>query len=126
VGEGPGEADQLLLAGGEACAALFDGVFGTVGERVDEVGEVDLIDGVAETVVIDTFGTQADVVFESSGKEEGVLEDDGEAAAEFVEGYVADVDAADFDGTLLYVVEAAAPTLRLCRRTRLGRIRWRR
>ena len=41
VRQGAGEADELLLAGGEAVAALANGLFETLGQGLDEVEQVD-------------------------------------------------------------------------------------
>ena len=50
VGEGAGEADELLLAGGEGGAALADGLVEAGGEGADEVGDVDFFGGVFEVL----------------------------------------------------------------------------
>ena len=53
VGEGAGEADELLLAGGERCAALAHGFGELLRQGADEVADVDLVAGALETLVGD-------------------------------------------------------------------------
>ena len=53
VGEGAGEADELLLAGGEGGAALADGLVEAGGQGADEVGDVDFFGGAFELLVGD-------------------------------------------------------------------------
>ena len=106
VGEGAGEGDELLLAGGERGAAFEDGFGEGAGEGADEVGYVDFFGGVFYFLVGDPVGAEADVLGDGAGEEEGVLEDDAEAAAEGGEVLVADVDAVDEDLAGLDVVEA--------------------
>ena len=48
VGEGAGEGDELLLAGGEGGSAFEDRLLELVGQGADEVGYVDLFGGVFE------------------------------------------------------------------------------
>ncbi len=106
MGEGAGEADELLLAGGEGGAAFADGLLELLGEGADEVGDVDLFGGAFELGVGDPRAAEADVVGDGAGEEEWVLQDDAEAAAEGGEVLVADVDAIDEDLAVLDVVEA--------------------
>ncbi len=106
VGKGAGEADELLLAGGEGRAAFAHGFGEFERQGADEVADVDLVAGALEALVGDPFRAEADVVGDGAGEEEGVLQDDAEAAAKPGEVLFADVDAVDQDAAALDVVEA--------------------
>ena len=106
VGEGAGEADELLLSGGEGGAAFAHGLGKLQRQGADEVADVDFVGGALEAFVGDPRGAEADVVGDGAGEEEGVLQDDAEALAQRVEVLLADVDAVDEDAAALDVVEA--------------------
>jgi len=106
VSEGAGEADELLLAGGESGSTLLHGLAEPERKGADEVAHVDFVGGALELLVGDPGGAEADVVGDGAGEEEGVLQDDSEAAAEGGEVLLADVDTVDEDRASLNVVEA--------------------
>jgi len=106
MSQSPCKTDELLLAGGERGAALEDGLGEGAGQGADEVADVDLVGGVGDFIVGDPGGAHADVLGDVAGEEEGILQDDAEAAAEGEEVLLADVDAVDEDLAKLDVVEA--------------------
>ena len=53
MGERAGKGDQLLLTGGEGRTALPDFFFEAVGERADEVSEVDIFGRLFHILVSD-------------------------------------------------------------------------
>src|SRR5258708_22262682 len=85
VGEGAGEADELLLAGGECCAALAYRFGELLRQGADEVADVDFVAGTLETLVGNPCRPEADVVGDGASEEERVLQDDAEALAEFLQ-----------------------------------------
>ena len=62
VGEGAGEADELLLAGGEASAALAHGLIEGLREGADEVAYVDVVGGFLQPVRGYPGRAEADVI----------------------------------------------------------------
>ena len=56
------------------------------GLRADELGDVDLFGSLHHLLVGDPLCAEADVLADSSGEEEGILENDAEAATEIGEG----------------------------------------
>ncbi len=106
VCEGAGEADELLLSGGEGSAALADGLVELKREGADEVADVDFVGGELEALIGDPLGAETNVVGDGACEEEGILQDDTEALTEFFQILLADVYAIDEDGAALDVVEA--------------------
>ena len=108
VGQGAGEADELLLAGRQGSSAFDDGFLKLFWKRADEVAYGDLVGGTLEAVVGDPLGAEANVVGYGAREEEGVLQDDAEALAKGLQVLLADVDAVDEDLTVLDVVRNAS------------------
>src|SRR6185312_11250957 len=69
VGEGAGEVDELLLAGGEGIAALAERLVVSAGKRFDEVMDVDLLGGLLDAGVVN-FCAEANVVGDGAAEEE--------------------------------------------------------
>ena len=73
VGEGAGEGDELLLAGGKGRRrARGTGLEEREGEGADELAYVDLVGCFFKALVCDAGGAEADVVGDGAGEEEGV------------------------------------------------------
>ena len=105
VGQGAGERDELLLAGGERRAALADFFVEALGQGADEVGEVHVFGGLFDVCVLNALGAEADISADGSAEQEWILKDDAEAAAQVGEVHFFDIDAVDSDGAFLDVVE---------------------
>src|ERR1700727_1010434 len=106
MGEGAGEVDELLLAGGEAGAALAQRLVESVGQALDEVEDVDFIGGTLHVFIGDGLRTEADVLGNVAGEEERILQNDAEVLAKRGELVLAHVDAIDEYLATLYIVEA--------------------
>src|ERR1019366_8572751 len=81
VGKGAGEADELLLAGGEGGAALTDGFVEAERQSADEVANIDLVGCPLQGFLGDPRSSKADVVGDGAGEEERILKDDAKATA---------------------------------------------
>src|SRR5262249_38043669 len=97
VGQGPGEADKLLLACREAAAAFADGVIEAFGQRADEVEQVHLFGRGFHFFGTNPGGAEADVLFECAAEKVGVLEHDAEVTAQVERIELAHVDSAQPD-----------------------------
>ena len=104
--KGSGEADELLLTGGEGASALEDGFGKGAGEGVDEVGNVDFGGGVFYFLIRDPVRAEANVLSDGSGEEERILQDHSETATEMEQILVANVDSVNENLARLDIVEA--------------------
>ncbi len=75
-------------------------------QRADEIEQVHLFGGLHHFFLADRFGSQADVFFQRSGEQIGILQHHAELAAQFHRIELAQVAPADADRALLDVVEA--------------------
>src|SRR5579871_7058327 len=73
VSEGSGEADELLLAGGEPVAALAYRLTEAFRERSDEVEQVNLCGGVFDGAIRDRVRAKTDIGTDGSGKQIRIL-----------------------------------------------------
>src|SRR5581483_4691383 len=104
--DGARDGDALLLAAGEAVAALADDRVVAVGEAADEVVDVGGA-GSARDLVIAGIGLGvADVVADRGVEQVGLLRDDADRAVQRLERELADVVAIDADAAFGRVVEA--------------------
>ena len=94
---GPGERDQLALAGRERAAALGDLVVVGAGQRGDEVVGADRARRRLDLGVGRLGPAVGDVVADRAGEEEGLLRHVAELVAVGGEVEVAQVDAVDRD-----------------------------
>ena len=104
--EQTGDSKALLLAAGEAVAALADHGFELVGETLYEIQDLRVAKSGADLVVGGVGPGIEQVGADGVVEEMGILGDDADTLVDRVELQVADIDAADADGAALRVVEA--------------------
>ena len=90
-----GDRDALLLAAGEAEAALADDGVVAVGQRGDRVVDLGGAGGVLDLVVGRVRPREAQVLAHRGVEQVGLLRDDADRVGQRVEGQLAQVDAVD-------------------------------
>ena len=81
--EGPGQGDQLALAGRERLAPLVDHGVEPVGQALHQLGQAHPVAPPPRSRLVGRLGPgERDVVPDGAGEEEGLLGDDAELAAQ--------------------------------------------
>src|SRR5712692_3931150 len=91
------EADQLPLADRKCRTALGDGSFYPALQLAHKGAQADFVKRLLDRRAADAFASQADVAFQRAGKQERILQDDSELAAQIVDVVLADVAAIEQD-----------------------------
>ena len=90
-----GDRDALLLAAGEAEAALADDGVVAVGQPGDRVVDLGGAGGLLDLLVAGVRPREAQVLAHGGVEQVGLLRDDADGVGERAEGQLADVDAVD-------------------------------
>ena len=95
VQDGPCEAQQLPLSGGEVVALLPDGFVQTALQLLDEAVSVDIPAGLPDLFIGDIVRAQYNIAADISGEQENILEHLAKVAAQGRDLDVLDIDAVD-------------------------------
>src|SRR5450631_2310903 len=101
----PGKGYELLLPGRKRRSALANFFVESFRQGANEVAEVHIFGGLGDVLVPNTLSTQADVAADRSSKEERVLQDYAEAAAQIGKIHFSRIDPVDANRAFLHVVE---------------------
>src|SRR5208337_1033971 len=93
MSERSSKGEQLLLTHGKRSAALFDGFLKTSWQTLDEFQEAHLACSFVDLLLVDPIAAQTNIAGDGPRKQEGVLEDDAEIAAQISQPQMADVQA---------------------------------
>src|SRR5207244_4209630 len=101
-----GKRNELLLASRECRSSLTNLFLEASRKTTDKVGQINVFSRLRDAAVLDPRRTQPDVSRDCAGEQKWVLKHDPEAAPQFSQIHLFNVDAVDFERALLHVVEA--------------------
>src|SRR5258708_7485189 len=106
VRESARKREQLFLADGKGGAALPDGFVQTLRKALDEIQNINPARRLFHLSIAYPTGSQSNVAADGSGKQERVLQDYSEIAAQVAQPELADIDSIEQYLALLDVIEA--------------------